>query len=177
MPTQSKIDLVASLKERFTESSNVFVTDYAGLDVAQITKLRKELRDKGISYIVAKNTLMCIAAKESGYDAMIDYLKGPIAIAFSNTDPNVPAKILYDTYKEYKELQKPEIRAFYIDDKLFDGSAAARIAELPSREVLLSQLVAAVQGPIAEFVGTLNGILRELVGTIDALAKKREEEN
>ncbi|MCK5127747.1 MAG: 50S ribosomal protein L10 [candidate division Zixibacteria bacterium] len=177
MPTQAKIDLVASLKKTLSGADNIFVTDYSGLDVAQITKLRKELRDSGIKYIVAKNTLMRIAAKDAGYDDLVEFFNGPIAVAVSNTDPNVPAKILYDTYKEYKELKKPEILAFYIDSQLFDGSAAAQLAKLPTRDVLLSQLVSAVEGPISEFVGTLDAIIRELVGTIDALAKKKEEEN
>ncbi len=177
MPTQAKIDLVADLKEKFSTADNIYITDYSGLNVAQMTKLRKELRDSGVTYVIAKNTLMRIAAKDAGYDDMVEHLTGPTAIAFSNAEPNVPAKILYDTWKEYKDLKKPEIRAFYIDEQLFDGSIAERIAKLPTREVLLSQLVSAVQGPISEFVGTLDGIIRELVGTIDALAKKREEEN
>ncbi|MEZ5358941.1 MAG: 50S ribosomal protein L10 [Candidatus Zixiibacteriota bacterium] len=177
MPTQVKIDTVAELKEKFSGAENIFITDYVGLNVAQMTKLRKELRDNGVKYVIAKNTLLRIAAKDTGYEALIPHLKGPTAVAFSNADPNVPAKILYDTWKELKEINKPEIKAFYIDNQLFDGADAERIAKLPTREVLLSQLVAAVQGPIAEFVGTLNGIIREFVGTIDALAEKRKTEN
>lgn len=177
MPTQAKIDKVAELKETFSDAENIFITDYVGLNVAQMTKLRKELRDSGVKYVIAKNTLLRIAAKDAGYEVLLPHLKGPTAVAFSNTDPNVPAKILYDTWKELKELKKPEIKAFYIDDQLFDGSDAERIAKLPPREVLLSQLVTAVQGPIAEFVGTLDSILRELVGTIDALADKRKTES
>lgn len=176
MPTQVKIDLVASLKERFTEASNVFVTDYTGLDVAQITKLRKDLRDNGIKYIVAKNTLMRIAAQETGYGDLAQYLNGPVAVAFSKADPNVPAKILYDARNEFKEIEKPEIKAFFIDKRMYGGADAERIAQLPSRKILLSMLIAAVEGPIAGMIGTLDGIIRELVGTVDALAKKKNEE-
>jgi len=176
MPTQAKIDLVASLKKRFSEADNIYITDYAGLNVEQITKLRKNLRESGVRYIVAKNTLMRIAAKEAGYDDLVEHLSGPTAIAFSNADPNVPAKVLYDAYKEFDKVNKPEIRAFYIDRQPFAGADAERIAQLPPREILLSQLVSAVEGPIAELVGTIDGIIREVVGTIDALAKKRAEE-
>jgi large subunit ribosomal protein L10 len=176
MPTQAKIDKVAELKEVMSEASNIFITDYAGLDVEQITKLRKELRDNGIKYVVSKNTLMRIAAKDAGYDDMVEYLTGPTALAVSNAEPNVPAKILYDSAKEFDNVKKPQVRAFYIDNQLFDGANAERIAKLPPREVLLSHLVTAVEGPIAELVGTLDGIIRELVGTVDALAAKREEE-
>lgn len=174
MPTQAKIDLVASLKERFSESTNIFITDYVGLDVAQITKLRKDLREKNIKYVVAKNTLLRIAAREAGYGELAEHLVGPTAIAFSSAEPNVPAKILYDACKEFENVSKPEVRAFVIDKQFFAGKAAEQIAKLPSREVLLSQLVSAVEAPIAELVGTLDGIIRELVGTIDAMAKKKE---
>ena len=70
MPTQTKIDLVASLTKRFSEADNIYITDYAGLNVEQITKLRKSLRDSGIGFVVAKNTLMQIAAKGAGYNDM-----------------------------------------------------------------------------------------------------------
>lgn len=173
MPTQAKIDLVAGLTERFSSARNIFITDYAGLNVEQITRLRKNLRESGVAYIVAKNTLLRIAAREAGYAELEKYLTGPVAVAFSSTEPNVPAKILYEACKENKEKNKPEIRAFYIDRQPFAGTTAERIAKLPPREILLSQLVAAVQAPMAGLVGTLDSIVRELIGTIDAMAAKK----
>lgn len=175
MPTQAKIDIVAGLKERFEASSNIFVTDYAGLNVEQMNKLRKELREAGIKYVISKNTLMQIAARECGFEKLAKHLQGPVAVAFSDTDPNIPAKILFDTYKENKDLQKPEVKVFYIDKQEFSGSDAERMAKLPPREILLSQVVSAVEGPISNLVGTLNSILREIVGTIDAMARKQGE--
>jgi large subunit ribosomal protein L10 len=176
MPTQAKIDKVAALREQFAEADNIIITDYSGLNVAQMTKMRQDLRNQGVKFFISKNTLMRLAAKEAGYDAMVELLKGPIAIALSNADPNVPAKVLFDAKKEFGKIEKPEIKALFIDKQFFDGPAAERIAMLPPREILLSQLVAAVEWPISEFVGTLDGIIRELVGTIDALAKKKGEE-
>lgn len=173
MPTQEKIDMVAALQERFSGASNIYLTDYAGLNVEQITKLRKELRENGIKFIVAKNTLLSLAAKGAGYEDMDQFFIGPTAVAFSDADPNVPAKILFDTYKEYKKLNKPEVKAFYVDNQFFPGVDIEKMAKLPSREILLSQVVAAVEGPIVNFVGTLDGIIRELVGTIDALVEKK----
>jgi large subunit ribosomal protein L10 len=174
MPTQTKIDRVAGLKKYFEEADNIFITDFKGLDVDQITRLRKDLRENGVKYIVAKNTLMRIAAKDAGYDDIVGYLSGPSAIAFSNVDPNVPAKILYDALKEFKEVGKPEVKAFCVDRSLFAAADVERIAKLPPREILLSQLVSAVEGPISGLVGTLDAILRELVGTLDAMARERE---
>jgi len=173
MPTQTKIDLVASLTKRFSEADNIYITDYAGLTVEQITKLRKDLRDNGINYVVAKNTLMRIAAKEAGYDDLVQHLVGPTAVAFSKAEANVPAKILYDACKEFDKVGKPEIKVFYVDRQPFAGADAERMAKLPPREILLSQLVAAVESPIAALVGTLDSIIREVIGTIDAVAEKK----
>ncbi len=175
MPTQAKKDMVADLQERFSGASNIYLTDYAGLDVAQITKLRKDLRDNGIKLIVAKNTLLSLAAKGAGYEGMDEFFNGPTAVAFSDADPNVPAKILYDAYKEYDKIKKPEVKAFYVDNQFFPGVDIEKMAKLPPRDILLSQLVASVEGPIVNFVGTLDGIIRELVGTIDALVEQKGE--
>lgn len=176
MPTQAKIDKVASIKEQFAAADNIIITDYSGLDVAQMTKMRRDLREQGVKFFISKNTLMRLAAKEAGYNEMVALLNGPTAIAVSNSDPNIPAKVLFDAKKEFGKIEKPEIKALFIDKQLFDGPAAERIAKLPPREILLSQLVSAVEAPISEFVGTIDGIIRELVGTIDALAKKKGEE-
>ncbi|MEE9441255.1 MAG: 50S ribosomal protein L10 [candidate division Zixibacteria bacterium] len=176
MPTQAKIDKVAALKEQLAEANNIIITDYMGLDVAQMTKMRRDLREQGVTFFISKNTLMRLAAKEAGFDEMIGLLNGPTAIAVSNTDPNIPTKILFDAKREFDNVKKPEIRALFIDKQLYDGQAAERIAKLPSREILLSQLISAIEGPISEFVGTIDGIMRELVGTIDALARKKGED-
>lgn len=175
MPTQVKKDKVVDLQQRLSDAGNIFITDYSGLNVEQITKLRKDLRENGIKYFVAKNTLMRIAATNAGMESMLPFLEGPVAIAVSNAEPNVPAKILYDALKEFKEVQKPEVKVFYIDNQQFGAGDIVRMAKLPSREILLSQLVASVEGPITNLVGTLDGIIRELVGTIDAIAGEKGE--
>jgi len=174
MPTQTKIDMVAGLTEEFSKAGNIFVTDYAGLNVEQMNKLRRDLRASGIRLVIAKNTLMRIAAKDAGYDDVLPHLTGPTAVAFSNADPNVPAKILYDAYKEFDKVSKPEVKAFFVDRQAFAGPDVERLAELPPREILLSQLVAAVEGPISGFVGTLDAIIRELIGTVDSIAREKE---
>jgi|WetSurMetagenome_2_1015567.scaffolds.fasta_scaffold152541_2 large subunit ribosomal protein L10 len=173
MPTQIKLDMVADLKAQFSQASSIFITDYSGLTVGQITKLRKTLRESGIKYVVAKNTLMRIAAHEAGYDDLDQYLSGPVAVAFSTAEANVPAKILYDACKEFDNIKKPEVKAFYIDRRNYAGKDAERIAKLPPREILLSQLVATIESPISSLVGTLDGIIRNLVGTVDAIARQK----
>jgi large subunit ribosomal protein L10 len=174
MPKPAKIEKVAELKKLFEDSSSYFVTDYQGLNVADVTMLRSSLRKGNVTYVVAKNTLLKIAAREAGVtDGIQASLEGPTAVAFCSADPSVPAKILHDSFKE-REL--PRIKVFVVDDRVHAGDNIKRLADLPSREVLLSQLVAAVESPLTAVIGTLDAIMRDVVGTIDALARKRESE-
>jgi len=101
MPKPEKMEAVSGLKEQMENASSVFVTEYTGLNVHDITILRKNLRENSVKYIIAKNTLMKIAAKEAGLDDIIDYLRGQTALAFGADDPAVAAKILYDSYKDF----------------------------------------------------------------------------
>jgi large subunit ribosomal protein L10 len=170
MPKSEKIDAVSNYKKHLEEAGSIFVTDYSGLDVADITVLRKNLRENSVKYLVGKNTLFRIAAKDAGLDNIIEYLSGPTAIAFGYDDPAVPAKILYDSYKD---REKPVIKAFVLDRELFKGSEIVRLAELPPREVLLAGIVAAVESPISSLVISIDGVLQELVATVDALARTK----
>ena len=170
MPKPEKIEKVKSLKEYLENAKSVFVTDYSGLNVADITVLRKNLRDNSVKYVVAKNTLMRIAAKEAGYENLVEYLKRPTAVAFTSDDPAVPAKILYDSFKE---KEKPVIKAFVLDKELFSGTEIRRLADLPSREVLLAQLVSAIESPINSLISNIDGVFQELIATIETLAKTK----
>ena len=174
MPTEKKIQAVAEMKEMFANSSSLFVTDYQGLNVADMTTLRASLRAKNVRFLIAKNTLMKIAAKEAGVTGIDDHLVGPTAIAFSNDDPAAAAKILNDSFKA-KEL--PRMKVFVVDEEVFDAIHITRLADLPSKEILLSQVVAAVESPLTALVGSLDGFFRELIGSVDALAEKRKSEN
>ncbi|MCX6828042.1 MAG: 50S ribosomal protein L10 [candidate division Zixibacteria bacterium] len=167
MPKPEKIESVSEVKKYLQDSKSVFVTDYTGLNVADITRLRKNLRDSSVKYLVAKNTLIKIAAQETGYEGIVDHLSGQTALAFGFDDPSVPAKILYNTFKE---KQRPVIKVFVVDKKLFAGAEIVRLAELPTRDVLLAQVVAAVESPISSLIMSIDGVFQELVGTLDALA-------
>ncbi len=173
MPTPKKIQAVAEMKELFENSSSVFVTDYQGLNVADMTVLRSSLREKNVRFLIAKNTLMKIAAKEAGVSGIDDHLKGPTAIAFTSDDPAAAAKILNDSFKK-NEL--PRMKVFVVDDEVFEAAQISRLADLPTKEILLSQVVAAVESPFTAVIGSLDGFFRELVGSIDALADKKNSE-
>jgi len=173
MPKPQKVEAVESIKRFLEEADSVFVTDYVGLNVADITLLRKNLRDNSIKYLIAKNTLIRIAARESGYENLLDYLKGPTAIAFAKEDPAVAAKILYDSYKD---KEKPVIRAFVLEDQVFTGEQIKRLADLPSREVLLASVVSAIEAPFSSMLSSIDAIFQELVATVDALAAAKEKQ-
>ena len=173
MLRQEKIDQVAQIKALFENAGAYFVTDYQGLSVPDITKLRKNLRGSNVKLLVAKNTLFLQAAREAGQKGLDEYFKGPTAVAFATEDPSVAAKILHDSYKE-KEL--PRFKVFVVEGQIHQADEIRMLAELPPRTVLLSQVVAAVEAPLTSLVGSLDGFFRQLVGSIDALAEKRKGE-
>lgn len=170
MPKPEKIETINSVKKYLQDAKSIFVTDYTGLNVADMTVLRKRLRENSVKYLITKNTLLKIAAKETGYEGIADYLTGPTAIAFGFDDPAVPAKILYSSFKE---KEKPIIKAFVLDKELHKGSEILRLAELPSREILLATLIGTIESPMTSLVCSLDAIMQGLVGTVDALAKAR----
>ena len=173
MPNPQKISKVTEIKELFDQADSLFITDYQGLNVSDITILRRNLRQNQVKFLVAKNTLLKLAAHQAGVEDIDQYLNGPTAVAFTSEDATVAARILHDSYKD-KEL--PRMKVFIVDGKLYDGGEIKRLADLPTREVLLSQVVSAVESPFTELVGTLDGFFRELIGTLEALADKKREE-
>lgn len=174
MPNPQKINTVAEIKKLFDDASSIFVTDYQGLSVAEITGLRKNLRENQVTYRVAKNTLLRLAANQAGVGDMIDeHLTGPTAVAFTSEDAAIAAKILHDSYKD-KEL--PRMKVFVVDGQVFSGQEIKRLAGLPPREILLAQVIAAVEAPISKLVGALDGFFRELVGSIEVLTEKKKSE-
>jgi large subunit ribosomal protein L10 len=111
------------------------------------------------------------AANDAGLGDISPDFKGPTAIAFGPADPVQTAKIFHEFYSR---LEKPSIRRFVFEKRTYGNSDLKVIASLPPRDVILSQLVSAIEGPISGFVGTLDAIIRELVGTVDAIAEKKQ---
>lgn len=173
MLRQEKAERIAQIKELFDSSGAFFITDYQGLDVPTLTILRKDLRENKVKFLVAKNTLIRLAAKEAGVEGIDEYLNGPTAIAFVSEDPSVAAKILYESTKK-NDL--PRFKVFMVEGQLHQADEIQALAELPPRDILLSQVVAAVEAPLTELVGSLDGFFRELVGSIDALEEKKKGE-
>jgi len=173
MPRQEKIDAVSEYGKLFKESESFFITDYQGLNVEDMTALRKSLRENNIRYLIGKNTLFRLAAKEAEIEGLDEHLSGPTAVAFTSDDPAVAAKILNDSFKD-KDL--PVMRVFALDEKLFDGKEIGRLADLPPKDVLYAQLAAAVGAPLTNLCGALQGIFRKLIGTLQAVEDQKKEQ-
>ena len=145
---EEKVTLVNEIAEKLQNAKSTIIADYRGLTVAEVTELRKNLRDAGIEFKVLKNTMTRRAADQVNLSDVNEYLTGPNAIAFSYDDVVAPAKILNDFAKAHKAL---ELKGGIIEGKVISTSEVQALAELPSREGLLSMLANVLQAPIRNF--------------------------
>ncbi len=169
-----KKQVVNEVRDDLQKAQAAIVTDYRGLDVAQITSLRRALRAENVKYVVVKNTLASIAAHELGLEALDVYLEGPTAIAYGFDDPVAPAKVLT---KFAKSNDKLEIKGGLLEGNVIDVARIKALAELPSRDVLLGMVAGAFASPMTSFAGVSQGLLRKFVGTLDAVREQREKES
>jgi large subunit ribosomal protein L10 len=168
---EEKQKIAEDLHERFSKSAIVVVTDYKGLDVSAMNDLRRKLREEDIEFQVAKNTLLMRAAKDTEVALIQDYFKGPSAVAFSYKDPVAPAKILAQFAKDNKKL---EIKGGVLKGKVLDVNAIKALAKLPSREVLLGQLLSVINEVPSSFVRTIAEIPRSLLNVLTAIRDQKE---
>ena len=167
---------VAGLKEQLSTAKGVVLTGYKGLTVAQDMKLRAKFRETGVSYHVVKNTMLRIAANETGLEGLDPVLNGTTAIAVSADDAVAPAKVIYDFIKENK-LEKTEvltIKAGVVEGKIIGVDEVKALASLPSREVLIAKVLGSMQAPISGMVNVLQGTIRNMVYVLDAIRAQKE---
>jgi large subunit ribosomal protein L10 len=172
MQRTEKEKTVNELKEKLSRTRSLFLTDFRGLNVEEMSRLRRELRDKGAEYKITKNTLIRRATEQGDFEGILDSLSGPTGLVFSYEDPVAPAKTLYDLFRK---LEKPKIKIIWLEGRIFDQGQLKSLATLPGREILLAQVVSGINAPLANLVGTLQGVLREFVGTIDAIKEERSK--
>ncbi len=169
---KAKTDNVEEIKEKIEKSQSVVLVDYRGLNVEQLTELRGKYREAGVDYKVYKNTMMRFAFKDSGLEEFNEYLKGPSAIAFGYDDPVNAAKI---TSEFIKDNEKLEIKAGIVDGKIIDVAGVNDLAKLPSKEVLVAQVLGGFNAPIQGFTNVLQGTIRSLATVLSAIAEDKEE--
>lgn len=148
-----KQPIVEEISECIKDAQSVVLVDYRGLTVEQDTNLRRELRNAGVTYKVYKNTLMNFAFKGTDCEPLVSYLEGPSAIAVSTTDATAPARIIA---KFAKTANKLEIKGGIVEGIAYDANGIANIANIPSREELLSKLLGSMQSPITNFARVMN---------------------
>lgn len=166
-----KVAMIAELKATMVNAKGVVLADFRGIKVKQDTKLRSKMRAAGVEYSVIKNSMASIAAKEAGIDGLDNYLKGPLAMVSSSTDPVAPAKLISEFMKENRIL---EIKGGLVEGKVINAEAVKSLASLPSREVLLSRLLGSMQAPITGLVTALQGNISNLVYALDAVRQQKE---
>jgi large subunit ribosomal protein L10 len=171
MPTEAKRATVAELKEVFSASSSAVVWDYRGLTVADVGRVRRELREKGISYRVVKNRLGKIAAREAGRDELADLLVGPSAIAIGGADETALAKATLDALRPFRQVT---VRGAVVGSSRLDTDAVTRLATLPSREVLLAQLAGGMASPLSSMASLFSAPLRNLAYALAQVRDQRE---
>ena len=168
-----KEKIVEELAEKFQRAQGVYLADFAGLDVASITELRRKLRSASVEFLVVKNTLARLAVDQAGVPELKNFLEGPTSLAFGYDDPVVPVRVLADFAKKH---ERPKIRSGLLEGKVLTAEQIAGVASLPSREELLTKIATLARSPLAGFMSRCQGFLQKLVATVDALRMKRQEE-
>lgn len=170
MPSNKNLKEVKSLTKKLDKANAIYFTDYLGLDVVSITKLRKEFVANDVEFTIAKNTLIKLAAKDVGIDGLDEFLSGPTAIAFSYNDPTDPAKVIKSFLKDF---DKPSVKGMILDGQVFQAEEFDMIANLPTKDQLLSQLVGLLNSPMSKLSSTLGSPMSGLLGTLEQLNSKK----
>ncbi len=172
MKRTEKETFVDSLRERIARAPVVYFTDYSGLDVKSMTKLRRTLRENGAEYVVVKNRLARRAFEESTLPDISSILEGPTGVVFGYEDAVGAAKALSEFAKAHDS--KPAFKIGILDEKIIQPEQIDRIAKLPPKEQLLAELAGALEAPMAQLAAVLGAKLQEMAGLLDALKGERE---
>ena len=170
MPSNKNLETVKNLTEKLDKAKSIYFTDYLGVDVVSNTKLRKEFVSKDVEFTIAKNTLIRLAAKDVGMEGLDEFLNGPTAMALSYNDPTDPAKVIKDFLKDF---DKTAVKVMILDGQVFQGEEFEKIANLPSKEQLLSKLVGMLNSPMSKLSSTLGSPVSGLLGALEQLNSKK----
>jgi large subunit ribosomal protein L10 len=170
MPTAKKESTIDELREKIASAKNLFFTNYQGLTVGEISKLRNELRKGGSTYGVVKNTLFKRAASDELAAHLDAILAGPTGVVFAGDDPVAPAKALKTFSDQTKHV---DVKAAFIDGKLVDKAQVMALAALPPKQELYAKLVATLSSPLYGLVYVLSGNQSGLVRVLNAIREKK----
>jgi large subunit ribosomal protein L10 len=168
-----KQEAVEKLAEKLGKAKSFYIVDYTGLDANAMNALRGKFRSGNFEYFVTKNSILERASERLGFEEIREVLAGPNSISISYDDPIGPARIIND---HYKETELPTVKLCCIEGKWFSSKEVRRLADLPSREVLLSQVLNLMNSPMSRFVGLISNLLSGLLRVIDGVREKRQDE-
>lgn len=172
MPTPQKEAVLKDTQQRIANVRGLYLADFSGMTVASLSALRKKCREQGVQFRVIKNTLLKRSFNERGISELDPFLVGPTGLVFSLDNEMAPAKILADFAKEH---EKPRLKAAVVDGRLYTDKAIVQLAALPSREVLLSQLLGTFIAPMTTFLGAVNALLAIPANMADALGREKSK--
>ena len=172
MPTLEKQQILKDTSDRIREARGLYLADFTGMSVEKLSLLRKKCREQGVQFRVIKNTLLKRAFNARGITELDPFLAGPTGLVFSPESQMTPAKILADFAKEH---ELPRIKAAVVDGRLFDPKAIVRLASLPSREVLLAQLLATLIAPMTQFLAAIEATVALPAVMADVLERERSK--
>jgi large subunit ribosomal protein L10 len=170
-PKPKKVKTVSELTEMVGRARGIYFTEYKGLTVAELTDLRRQCYQKKVEYLVCKNTFSRMVMKDKGYADVLPLLVGPVAMAFSFDDPAVPAKVLADFAAKNEKLV---LKGGVFEGKAIRPQDIQAIKDLPSRDVALATLIAAIYGPVQGFYNVVSAVLRDFVSVIDQIAEQKK---
>ena len=170
MPNTKNINQVEQLTDKLSKAKAVYFTEYHGLNVEDITKLRREFSKVDVEFKVAKNTLIKLAADNNKLKGLDPYLSGSTAIAISSEDPTGPARVL-KAFKKEHEL--PDIKGIIFEGEVLDGKEFKRIADLPTKDQLLAMLASSLSSPMTQLALTLKSSMTDLGNILSNLKDQK----
>ena len=172
MPTEKKQSIVAQLSEDLARTTLLVLTDYRGLKMKDLAAARRRLDKAGVGYHVVKNTLLRLALGEEAAAGLAPYLQGPTAAAFAFEDPVAGAKAVSEQAAAYTQIK---IKGGWLEGQALSPDRVRELATLPSRPVLLAQLLGTVQSPVAHLVGGLSAVMQQLLYVLQQRAEQGSE--
>lgn len=167
---KEKVELTAELADRLSEGEVLYLTDFTGLDVKNMTELRRRCRETGSRFVVVKNRLALRALEKLDLPDISDYLRGPTGIVLGQDDPVLPAKTLKEFAKENED--RPTVKVGVVARRIVPAAEVEQLADLPPKEELLASIAGSLAAPITGIVSVLNGLLRDIAYMVEEVGKK-----
>lgn len=170
MNKQEKAESVAEIKDLVSNSTALFLVDYHGINVANVSQLRRDFQKEGTTYKVFKNTLLKRALQDAGgYDELLGQLTGMTGIAFAGENFVAPAKIIKKYFDDKKNLK---FKGCYIDSTYYGEDQLEILASMPTKDEINASIIGSIANPATGIVGAINAVMRDVVSCIDQISKK-----